>query len=104
MAPAAMGDIMMKSSMVKRSIKIVGHKTSVSLEDPFWQLLNEIAQRQGERVSEIVAKIDKDREHANLSSAVRLFVLDYVRNEIAGHHKVARTRKKDGRGGSEEHP
>ena len=98
---------MMKSPMVKHSISIVGHKTTVSLEDPFWDLLKEIAQKQVQTLSEIVAKIDKDRKHANLSSAIRLFVLGYVRDEIASHEKVARPstrRKKDGRDVSAEHP
>jgi predicted DNA-binding ribbon-helix-helix protein len=82
---------MPKSSIIKkRSIRLGDHKTSVSLEGPFWDLLNEIAQKQGERVSEIVVKIDKDRERANLSSAVRLFVLGHVRDQIARNHKVAK--------------
>jgi predicted DNA-binding ribbon-helix-helix protein len=69
---------MKKSAVVKRSIVIVGHKTSVSLEAPFWNWLKEIARTQEQTVSDLVAKIDKNREHTNLSSAIRLFVLDYV--------------------------
>jgi predicted DNA-binding ribbon-helix-helix protein len=70
----------MKSLVVKRSVHINGHKTSVSLEDAFWSGLKEIADAQGATLSAMVAEIDKKREQSNLSSAVRLFVLDQVRN------------------------
>ena len=69
----------MKSSVIKRSIVIDGHKTSVSLEDAFWRGLKEIARAQQATLSNVVAEIDKTRQHGNLSSAVRLFVLDRVR-------------------------
>ena len=69
----------MKSPVVKRSIVIAGHKTSVSLEDAFWRGLKEIARAQQATLSNVVAEIDKTRQHGNLSSAVRLFVLDRVR-------------------------
>jgi predicted DNA-binding ribbon-helix-helix protein len=69
----------MKSSVVKRSIVIDGHKTSVSLEDAFWDDLKEIAHTQQATLSGLVAKIDKTRQHGNLSSAIRLFVLEYFR-------------------------
>jgi predicted DNA-binding ribbon-helix-helix protein len=69
----------MKSPVVKRSIVIAGHKTSVSLEDAFWKGLKEIAVGQDMTLSELVATIDTDRHHGNLSSAIRLFVLDYFR-------------------------
>jgi predicted DNA-binding ribbon-helix-helix protein len=71
---------MMKSSVVKRSIIIDGHKTSVSLEDAFWTGLKEIALAQGVTLSEMIAGIDTTRQQGNLSSAIRLFVLDQVRN------------------------
>jgi predicted DNA-binding ribbon-helix-helix protein len=69
----------MKSPVVKRSIVIAGHKTSVSLEDPFWQGLREIALTRNMTLSDVVASIDTDRHEGNLSSAIRLFVLDYYR-------------------------
>jgi predicted DNA-binding ribbon-helix-helix protein len=69
----------MKSSIVTHSIIINGHKTSVSLEDEFWSGLKEIAQAQGATVSQTIAEIDKMRQQANLSSAIRLFVLDQER-------------------------
>ena len=69
----------MKSPVVKRSIVIAGHKTSVSLEDAFWKGLKEIANGREVTLSDLVASIDTDRRHGNLSSAIRLFVLDHYR-------------------------
>jgi len=71
----------MKSSVVKRSIVIDGHKTSVSLEDAFWTDLKKIAHTQQVTLSELVTKIDGARAQSNLSSAIRLFVLHHFRNE-----------------------
>ena len=71
----------MKSSVVKRSIVIDGHKTSISLENAFWTDLKNIAHTQQTTLSELVTKIDDTREQGNLSSAIRLFVLDHFRNE-----------------------
>jgi predicted DNA-binding ribbon-helix-helix protein len=65
----------MKSSISKRSIIIGGHKTSVSLEDAFWEAVREIAKKRGETISSLVGNIDADRQQGNLSSAIRLFVL-----------------------------
>jgi predicted DNA-binding ribbon-helix-helix protein len=73
----------MKSPVVKRSIVIAGHKTSVSLEDAFWKGLKEIADAREMTLSELVASIDTDRKHGNLSSAIRLFVLDHFRSQLA---------------------
>jgi predicted DNA-binding ribbon-helix-helix protein len=72
----------MKSPVVKRSIVIAGHKTSVSLEDAFWKGLKEIAGERDMTLSELVATIDSDRQHGNLSSGIRLFVLDHYRSQI----------------------
>jgi predicted DNA-binding ribbon-helix-helix protein len=72
----------MKSPVVKRSIVIAGHKTSVSLEDAFWKGLKDIAGERDMTLSELVAAIDSERRHGNLSSAIRLFVLDHYRNPI----------------------
>jgi predicted DNA-binding ribbon-helix-helix protein len=69
----------MKSPVVKRSIVIAGHKTSVSLEDAFWKSLKEIAGSRDVTLSDLVASIDSERQHGNLSSAIRLFVLDHYR-------------------------
>ena len=73
----------MKSPVVKRSIVIAGHKTSVSLEDAFWKGLKEIATNRDMTLSDLVASIDTDRRHGNLSSAIRLYVLDHYRAQIA---------------------
>src|ERR1700750_565176 len=74
----------MKSPVIKSSIVIAGHKTSVSLEDAFWQGLKEIADERSMTLSDMVSTIDTDRRHGNLSSAIRLFVLDHYRNNSAG--------------------
>ena len=68
----------MKSLIVKRSVIIDGHKTSVSLEDPFWTDLKKIAHVQQITLSGLVAEIDSRREQGNLSSAIRLFVLRHA--------------------------
>ena len=73
----------MKSPVIKRSIVIAGHKTSVSLEDAFWKGLKEIADDRSLTLSELVSTIDTDRRHGNLSSAIRLFVLDHYRSKTA---------------------
>jgi predicted DNA-binding ribbon-helix-helix protein len=75
----------MKSPVVKRSIVIAGHKTSVSLEDAFWKGLKEIASARDMTLSDLVAVIDSERQHGNLSSAIRLFVLDFYRNQLSDH-------------------
>ena len=74
----------MKSPVISRTIYIDGRKTGVSLEDAFWSGLKEIADAQGTTVSVMVAEIDKKRGRSNLSSAVRLFVLDRVRSQKVG--------------------
>jgi len=70
----------MKSSVIKRSIVVSGHRTSISLEDAFWTGLKEIAQAQGATLVQVVTEIDTTRQRGNLSSAIRLFVLDHVRD------------------------
>ena len=67
----------MKSTIAKRSIVVAGHKTSLSLEDAFWTELKMIAGEREMTLSELVGSIDQSREHSNLSSAIRLFILDY---------------------------
>jgi len=74
----------MKSPVVKRSIVIAGHKTSVSLEDAFWKCLKEIAGNRDVTLSDLVASIDTGRRHGNLSSAIRLFVLEHYRGQDNG--------------------
>ena len=79
----------MKSPVVKRSIVIAGHKTSVSLEDAFWSGLKDIAALRTTTLSDLVASIDQGRHAGNLSSAIRLFVLDYYRSRLVGHVEPA---------------
>jgi predicted DNA-binding ribbon-helix-helix protein len=75
----------MKSPVVKRSIVIAGHKTSVSLEDAFWTGLKDIALARHITLSDLVAAIDSERRHGNLSSAIRLFVLNHYQAHTNGH-------------------
>jgi predicted DNA-binding ribbon-helix-helix protein len=79
----------MKSPVIKRSIVIAGHKTSVSLEDAFWRGLKEIAIGRDKTLSDLVAEIDTERQHGNLSSAIRLFVLDHYQARTNGHDAAA---------------
>jgi predicted DNA-binding ribbon-helix-helix protein len=72
----------MKSPITKRSIVLAGHKTSVSLEDQFWTALKDIAASRHMTLSNLVASIDSERKHGNLSSAIRLFVLDHYRARL----------------------
>jgi predicted DNA-binding ribbon-helix-helix protein len=73
----------LKSLVSKRSIVIAGHKTSVSLEGEFWNSLKEIASERNMTLVELVNAIDAERQHANLSSAIRLFVLGVYRDQLA---------------------
>ena len=73
----------MKSLVVKRSIVRAGHKTSVSLEDEFWNALKDIAGDRHVTLSGLVGGIDAQRQHGNLSSALRLFVLEYYRSKAS---------------------
>src|SRR5258707_13285169 len=75
--------VIVKSLVVKRSVVVAGHKTSVTLEDAFWNGLKDIAGGRNITVSELVGAIDSERRHGNLSSAIRLFVLDFYRNKLA---------------------
>ena len=76
----------MESLVVKRSIVIAGRKTSISLEDAFWNSLREIAHRRKWTLSQLVASIDANRKAANLSSVIRVFVLDFYRSQF--EHEV----------------
>jgi len=87
----------MRASVAKRSVVIGGHKTSVSLEEPFWQAVREITDSRNITVSELLREIDRERRDANLSSAVRVFVLEYARQraEAARLQRPAATPPKD---------
>jgi predicted DNA-binding ribbon-helix-helix protein len=73
----------MKSTVVKRSIVVAGRKTSASLEDAFWEGLKDIAKARRVTLPDLVSGIDTDREHGNLSSALRLFVLSHYQKRAA---------------------
>jgi len=70
----------MGSGIVKRSVSIAGHRTSISLEEPFWQFLREIAERETLSIQALIGRIDAERGEQNLSSAIRVFVLMDLRN------------------------
>ena len=73
----------MVSPIVKRSVVLAQHKTNVSLEDAFWRGLKDIATSRRMTLSNLVNSIDIDRERGNLSSALRLFVLNHYKATIA---------------------
>jgi predicted DNA-binding ribbon-helix-helix protein len=79
-----------KSLVSKRSVVIAGHKTSVSVEDEFWNSLKEVARERNMTLAELVGAIDADRQHANLSSAIRLFVLSVYRDQVASRQDRTR--------------
>src|SRR5262245_57825820 len=81
-----------RSPIPDHTIDLSGHKTSVTLEDEFWKSLREIAKERRKTIKQLITDIDAKRNSANLSSAIRLFVLDYYRklvdqlkDEIASH-------------------
>ncbi|WP_425038893.1 ribbon-helix-helix domain-containing protein [Primorskyibacter sp. S187A] len=68
----------------KRSLTLRGHRTSVSLEDDFWQAFRDIAERRGEPVNALAARIDEERgSECGLASAIRLFVLEHYRKKAS---------------------
>ncbi|GGE42508.1 hypothetical protein GCM10007276_19760 [Agaricicola taiwanensis] len=70
----------MTGTIVKRSIEIAGHRTSISLEDAFWAALKDIAAIEGKTLRALIAEIDSSRGGTNLSSAIRLRVLAHYRH------------------------
>ena len=78
----------MKSLILKRSIMIAGQKTSVSLEDEFWQGLKMIAAGRRMPIARLVHQIDRERQHRNLSSAIRLFVLGHYRSQVQAKREM----------------
>jgi len=71
----------MKSLIVKRSVVLDGQKTSLTLEDAFWAEIKEIARIQNVTVSRVVAEIDATRKHSNLSTAIRVYVLEHLQEQ-----------------------
>jgi predicted DNA-binding ribbon-helix-helix protein len=66
---------MAREAVRKRSVTVAGHRTSISLEEPFWRALRGVATRRGVSVAHLIEDIDRTRE-VNLSSAIRVFVLE----------------------------
>jgi predicted DNA-binding ribbon-helix-helix protein len=75
----------MKPAITKRSVVIGGHKTSVSLEEPFWAAVRELAESQDMPLSSLLRQIDLERRNSNLSSAIRVFVLENLRMQTAAN-------------------
>ncbi|QFU16011.1 ribbon-helix-helix domain-containing protein [Microvirga thermotolerans] len=73
----------MGSGILKRSVSIAGHRTSISLEEPFWEALREIAARRSLSVQALIGRIDSERGAQNLSSAIRVFVLQDLRDRLS---------------------
>ena len=69
-------DVSPKTLLLKRSLTISGHRTSISLEEAFWLRMKDLARRREISLSALVAEIDAARGEANLSSAIRVFVLE----------------------------
>jgi predicted DNA-binding ribbon-helix-helix protein len=85
----------MKSAIAKRSIVLNQHKTSISLEDDFWNCLREIADERKMKLTTLLLAIDKERNNANLSSAIRVFVFNEMRSQA-----TAQAARADGNAGS----
>jgi predicted DNA-binding ribbon-helix-helix protein len=81
----------MHSPVIKRAVVVAGKKTSVSLEDAFWTGLRKIAAARDVSASQLITAIDADRQHNNLSSAIRLFVLNVYLDEL---HQQGRTQER----------
>ncbi len=72
----------MKSVSVKRTVIVAGHKTSVNLEYPFWRGLKEVAAWRDMSLTDLLNSIDSERQDEDLSSAIRLVVLNFYRHQL----------------------
>ena len=79
---------MKTSSIKKRSIRIAGHNTSVSIEDEFWDSLREIARQRGTTLPRLIDDIDMEKKSENLASTLRIFVLRYYRDQVDNKGQV----------------
>jgi predicted DNA-binding ribbon-helix-helix protein len=80
-----------KSLITKRTVNVGARKTGVALEEPFWDALKEIAAAEKLSLYKLVTLIDSNRRYANLSSAIRLYVIEHYRRLAVG--RVGRTEK-----------
>lgn len=74
--------------MKKRSVKIAGHATSITLEDEFWVLLKDFAKKRELSINTLITHIDEERQSANLSSAIRLCLLADLEEQLADAKKA----------------
>ena len=72
----------MSQAIKKRSVEIAGHRTSLTLEAAFWRALKRLATQDGISINKLIERIDRDR-HGNLSSAVRVYVLERLEAQAA---------------------
>lgn len=75
-------DMKLNAPIIKRSVMIAGHATSVSIEKPFWDHLTRLAEEQKQSLNALITEIDELRDGINLSSAIRLYVLNSLENKI----------------------
>jgi predicted DNA-binding ribbon-helix-helix protein len=80
----------MKSAVIKRSVVVNGHKTSVSLENEFWDALRQVAKQSNVSVARLLVEIERSRTTINLSSAIRIFLLNYFRTQNSDRRPVSR--------------
>ena len=73
----------MSGGILKRSVAIAGHRTSISLEEPFWEALREMAERESISVQRLIGRIDAERGDQNLSSAIRVYIVDRLRGDLS---------------------
>ena len=73
----------MGSGILKRSVAIAGHRTSISLEETFWEVLRQMADRESVSMQKLIGRIDSERGDQNLSSAIRVFVVNRLRTEVS---------------------
>ncbi len=80
----------MKSSVIKHSIVVNGRKTSISIEEAFWTSLKQIATEQGMTLSQLVGAIRAEKTSgSNLSSAIRVYILNWFRSPTGNHPGVS---------------
>ena len=82
--------VVMKSAVIKRSVIIGGRKTSISLENEFWDALREVAKQSNVSVAKLLVEIERSRTTINLSSAIRIFLLGYFRTQNSAPRPVSR--------------
>ena len=78
---------MRSSGIPKRSISLPGYKTSVSLENEFWQSLRDIAEERGKSLAQLITDINTERNSGNLASAIRIFIVRYYRDQFNSRAK-----------------